>query len=106
MTNGRRIEVITSFERRRRWSAAEKQQVVAATLEPGASVSAVAREAGIMLSQLVDHPPRFRAINPSSDRNRRAKRFGHGVQREPRCWHQQRLRTTHIGTSYFQRAHL
>ncbi len=52
MTNGRRIEVITSVERRRRWSAAEKQQVVAATLEPGASVSAVAREAGIHPGQL------------------------------------------------------
>ena len=48
MTNGRRIEVITSVERRRRWSAAEKQQVVAATLEPGASVSAVARERGFI----------------------------------------------------------
>src|SRR6266481_8984412 len=45
-------------------------------------------------------PPRFRAVNPSSDRNRDAKRFGHGVRREPRCWHQQRLRTTHIGTNY------
>jgi hypothetical protein len=46
MTNGR-VEVITSVERRRRWSFAEKQQLVATTLEPGASVSAVAREAEI-----------------------------------------------------------
>ena len=38
MTNGR-VEVITSVERRRRWSAAEKEQLVAASLEPGASVS-------------------------------------------------------------------
>ncbi len=52
MTNGRRVEVITSVERRRRWSAAEKQQVVATTLEPGASVSAVAREVGIHPGQL------------------------------------------------------
>lgn len=52
MTNGRRVEVITSVERRRRWSAAEKQAVVAATLEPGASVSAVARQAGIHPGQL------------------------------------------------------
>ena len=51
MTNGR-IEVITSVERRRRWSTAEKQQLVAASLEPGASVSAVAREAGIHPGQL------------------------------------------------------
>jgi transposase len=46
------IEVITSVERRRRWSTAEKERLVAASLEPGASVSAVAREAGIHASQL------------------------------------------------------
>jgi transposase len=46
------IEVITSVQRRRRWSAAEKQQLVAASLEPGAGVSAVARDAGIHPSQL------------------------------------------------------
>lgn len=51
MTNGR-IEVITSVERRRRLSAAQKQRLVAATLEPGASVSAIAREAGIQPGQL------------------------------------------------------
>jgi transposase len=51
MTNGR-VEVITSVERRRRWSSAEKHQLVAASLEPGASVSAVAREAGIHPGQL------------------------------------------------------
>jgi transposase len=46
------VEVITSVQRRRRWSAGEKQQLVAASLEPGASVSAIAREAGIHPSQL------------------------------------------------------
>ena len=46
------IEVITSIERRRRWSAAEKEQLVAASLEAGASVSAVARQAGMHPSQL------------------------------------------------------
>lgn len=46
------IEVITSVQRRRRWSRAEKEALVAATLEPGASVSAVARSAGIHASQL------------------------------------------------------
>jgi transposase len=46
------IEVITSVERRRRWSAAEKERLVSASLEPGASVSAVAREAGLHPSQL------------------------------------------------------
>jgi transposase len=51
MANGR-VEVITSIERRRRWSAAEKRRLVAATLEPGASVSSIAREVGIHPSQL------------------------------------------------------
>ena len=41
------VEVITSVERRRRWSSAEKEQLVAASLEPGAVVSALAREAGL-----------------------------------------------------------
>ncbi len=38
MTSGR-VEVITSVERRRRWSSAEKQQLVAATLEPGCGLN-------------------------------------------------------------------
>ena len=46
------IEVITSVQRRRRWSVAEKERLVAASLAPGAGVSAVAREAGIHPSQL------------------------------------------------------
>ena len=46
------IEVITSVQRRRRWSMAEKEQLVAASLEPGAGVSAVARDAGIQPGQL------------------------------------------------------
>jgi transposase len=47
-----RVEVITSKERRRRWSLEEKRQLVAASLEPGASMSEVARSAGIHVSQL------------------------------------------------------
>ncbi|MCS0463701.1 IS66-like element accessory protein TnpA [Rhizobium favelukesii] len=46
------IEVITSVERRRRWSRAEKERLVAACLEPNASVSEIARSAGIHASQL------------------------------------------------------
>ncbi|MER8576720.1 transposase [Mesorhizobium sp. M1409] len=46
------IEVITSVERRRRWSREEKERLVAATFEPGASVSEIARSAGIHVSQL------------------------------------------------------
>jgi transposase len=51
MTNGR-VEVITTLQRRRRWSTAEKQRIVGASLERGAVASAVAREAGIHVSQL------------------------------------------------------
>ncbi|HEY8450472.1 MAG TPA: transposase [Bacillota bacterium] len=46
------VEVITSVQRRRRWSAAEKERLVAASLEPGAVASEVARAAGIHPSQL------------------------------------------------------
>lgn len=47
-----RVEVITSVERRRRWSREEKERLVAASFEPGVSASAVARSAGIYVSQL------------------------------------------------------
>ena len=46
------IEVITSVERRRRWSREEKEQLVAACLEPDAVISEIARAAGIHVSQL------------------------------------------------------
>ncbi|ESZ71877.1 transposase [Mesorhizobium sp. L103C119B0] len=47
-----RVEVITSIERRRRWSREEKERLVVASFEPGVSVSDVARSAGIHVSQL------------------------------------------------------
>ena len=46
------VEVVTSVQRRRRWSRAEKERIVAAALEPGAIASEVARAAGIHSSQL------------------------------------------------------
>jgi transposase len=46
------VEVITSVQRRRRWSRAEKERIVAAAIAPGAVASEVAREAGIHASQL------------------------------------------------------
>jgi transposase len=46
------IEVITSVQRRRHWSRAEKERIVAAAMEPGAIASEVARAAGIYASQL------------------------------------------------------
>jgi transposase len=47
-----RVEVITSVQRRRRWSAAEKVRLVEEAMHPGMSVSFVARRAGISPSQL------------------------------------------------------
>jgi transposase len=46
-----RAEVIT-VERRRRWSAIAKQQIVAEAATPGGSVSAVARRYGLHPSQV------------------------------------------------------
>jgi transposase len=51
MTNNP-VEVITSVQRRRRWSVEEKRRLVAAAIEPGAVASEVARAAGIYPSQL------------------------------------------------------
>ncbi len=41
------IEVITTDQRRRRWSIEEKSALVRRTYEPGMSVSLVARETGV-----------------------------------------------------------
>lgn len=57
-----RVEVITSVERRRRWSRDEKERLVAASFEPGVTASEVARAAGIHVSQL------FRWRNDLCDR--------------------------------------
>ena len=45
------IELVTT-ERRRRWTRAEKERLVAASFAPGVSASDVAREAGLHVSQL------------------------------------------------------
>jgi len=41
-----RVEIITSVQRRRRWTAAEKVRMVEETFEPGMTVSLVARRHG------------------------------------------------------------
>jgi transposase len=46
------VEVITSVQRRRRWSAEEKAGIVQETYAPGMSVSPVARQHGIAPNQL------------------------------------------------------
>ena len=47
-----RIEVNTSVERRRRWSAVEKGRLVAAMEEPGAVVTEICRSSGVDASLL------------------------------------------------------
>ena len=47
-----RVEVITSVQRRRRWSTAEKVRLVEEAMQPGMSVSFVARRACVSPSQL------------------------------------------------------
>jgi transposase len=47
-----RVEVISSVQRRRRWSVTEKVRLVEEAMQPGMSVSHVARRAGIAPSQL------------------------------------------------------
>ena len=47
-----RVEVVTSVQRRRRWSVTEKIRLVEETLQPGASVSLVARQHGVSPSLL------------------------------------------------------
>lgn len=45
-------EILTGLQRRRRWSVAEKLQMVAETREPGVTVSLVARRRGVSPNQL------------------------------------------------------
>jgi transposase len=47
-----KVEVITSIQRRRRWSTAEKLEMVDESELPGMSVSFVARKHGVSPSQL------------------------------------------------------
>jgi transposase len=49
---GRRVEVITGGGGRRRWSEGEKERALEASREPGAVVSAVARQHGVTPQQL------------------------------------------------------
>ena len=47
-----RVQIITSVQRRRRWTAAQKVRIVEETLEPGTSVSEVARRHEVAPNQL------------------------------------------------------
>jgi transposase-like protein len=57
----RRIEMITGAERRRKWSAEEKAEIVAESLAEGAVVSEVARRHGLSPQQLFGWRARLRA---------------------------------------------
>jgi transposase len=52
ITHTDRVEIITSVQRRRRWTAAEKVRMVEETFEPGMTVSLVARRHGVAPNQL------------------------------------------------------
>ena len=45
-------EILTGPQRRRRWSVAEKLEMIAESREPGATVSVVARRRGVSPNQL------------------------------------------------------
>ena len=65
----RRIEVITGAERRRKWSAEEKAEIVAESLAEGAVVSDVARRHGLSPQQLFGWRARLRAAVRGSARS-------------------------------------
>jgi transposase len=48
----RRFEIITGVSRRRRWSDEDKARIVAESLDPATTASAVARRYGLHASQL------------------------------------------------------
>ena len=47
-----RVEIVTSVQRRRRWTASEKVPMVEETVDPGMTVSLVARRHGVAPNQL------------------------------------------------------
>jgi len=59
-----RIEVITRGERRRRWSAEEKQAIVAESLGANVSIAGIARKHGIGTGQLYGWRHQFLANRP------------------------------------------
>lgn len=56
-----RVEVVTSVQRRRRWTPEQKLEIVQQTNEPGSSVSMAARQFGITVVQLFHERPTCKA---------------------------------------------
>lgn len=53
------VEVLNSVERRRKWTAEEKQRLLEESEQPGSSVSLVARKYGLSTSQLFSWRKQF-----------------------------------------------
>jgi transposase len=70
-----RIEVITSVERRRRWSRSEKEAWVTALMEPRANATEVAKLAGIDRSLLYRWRQQLAASQDGRKRPARAVRI-------------------------------
>ena len=62
----RRLEVITGIGRRWRWTDEEKARIVAESLDPATTASAVARRYGLHASQLFVWRQRFAAPAPAA----------------------------------------
>jgi transposase len=70
----RRFEVITGVGRRRRWSLEEKARIVAESLDPATTASAVARRYGrLHASQLFVWRQQLQRHAVSAESNRRAE---------------------------------
>src|SRR5262245_40755911 len=74
MTNpADRVEIITSVQRRRRWTGSEKVRMVEETFEPGMTVSLVARRHGVAPNPVLYVAP---AGGPGGADGRRQRRRG------------------------------
>jgi hypothetical protein len=59
-----RVEVVTSVQRRRRWTPEQKLEIVKQTNEPGSSVSLVARQHGLTAIIVVAQSSRIAPVVP------------------------------------------
>src|SRR3954462_887712 len=62
----RRVEVIPGVGRRRRWTDEEKARIVAESLGPATTASAVARRSGFIASQLLTWRQQLQRSAPSA----------------------------------------
>ena len=110
-----RVEVITSVQRRRRWPTAEKIRLVEETMQPGMSVSYVARRAGVAPSLLFNWRRRMlegglQAVQADEDvvgtsRVREVERRVRELERHGRCPAGRRriVRRARVLTSHYRR---